>query len=182
MMHTNSQIPQNTSSYTLYIYLEEDMNDSIKEMYIKSSSSSNENYFKKLSNTFDAGYDLFLPENVTIKNKSTKLIDYKIKCAMKMGDRYVGYYLYPRSSTGSQTPLRMSNSIGIIDSGYRGNIKVSLDNICFNNQDFNMKKGNRYIQICPPNLEYPIKTVIVNSIDDLGISERSTGGFGSTGK
>ena len=181
-MNFNSEIKCYPSSYTLYIYLEEDMDESIKKLYRKSSSTSNENYFKKLSNTFDAGYDLFLPENVTIENKSTKLIDYKIKCAMKMGDRYVGYYLYPRSSTGSKTPLRMSNSIGIIDSGYRGNLKVALDNIYFNNKDFNMEKGNRYIQICPPNLEYPIKTVIVNNVDDLGVSERDIGGFGSTGK
>jgi|TARA_Y100000389_G_C17449716_1_gene513922 dUTP pyrophosphatase len=181
-MNFNSEIKYYPSSYTLYIYLEKDMDESIKKLYRKSSCTSNENYFKKLSNTFDAGYDLFLPENVTIENKSTKLIDYKIKCAMKMGDRYVGYYLYPRSSTGTKTPLRMSNSIGIIDSGYRGNLKVSLDNIYFNNKDFNMEKGNRYIQICPPNLEYPIKTVIVNNIDDLGVSERDIGGFGSTGK
>ena len=181
-MNFNSEIKYYPSSYTLYIYLEKDMDESIKKLYRKSSCTSNENYFKKLSNTFNAGYDLFLPENVTIENKSTKLIDYKIKCAMKMGDRYVGYYLYPRSSTGTKTPLRMSNSIGIIDSGYRGNLKVSLDNIYFNNKDFNMEKGNRYIQICPPNLEYPIKTVIVNNIDDLGVSERDIGGFGSTGK
>ena len=49
-------------------------------------------------------------------------------------EHYVGYYLYSRSSTGSKTPLRLSNSVGIIDSGYRGNIKACFDNI--NNSDF----------------------------------------------
>lgn len=181
-MNFNSEIKYTQSSYTLYIYLEEDMDEEIKEMYRKSSYNANKSYFDMLSKTFDVGYDLFLPENETVKSKTTKLIDYKIKCAMKKDDRYVGYYLYPRSSTGAKTPLRLSNSVGIIDSGYRGNLKVALDNMCFNDKDFNMEKGNRYIQICPPNLEYPIKTIIVNSVEELGVSERHTGGFGSTGK
>ena len=168
--------------YTLYIYLEDNMDKEIKDLYLKSSLNSNDKYFKNVSNTFDAGYDLFLPDDIIIKHKSTELIDFKIKCAMKMEDRYVGYYLYPRSSTGAKTPLRMANSLGIIDSGYRGNIKALFDNICFNEKDFSMIKGNRYVQICPPNLEYPIKTLIVDKVEDLGLSERSGGGFGSTGK
>ena len=99
---------------------------------------------------------------------------------MKMGDRHVGYYLYARSSTGKTTPLRMANSLGIIDSGYRGNIKVCVDNIYRN--DFSIVKGERYFQICPPSLEYPIKVVVVDSVDKLGYTTRGAGGFGSTGK
>ena len=38
-----------------------------------------------------------------------------------------GYYSYPRSSI-SKTPLLLANNVGIIDSGYRGNIKVAFDN------------------------------------------------------
>ena len=40
---------------------------------------------------------------------------------------YVSYYLYPRSSVSTKTPLRLANSVGIIDSGYRGNIKAVFD-------------------------------------------------------
>ena len=102
-------------------------------------------------------------------------------------ERYVGYYLYCRSSTGSKTPLRLSNSVGIIDSGYRGNIKACFDNI--NNSDINsgsnnfvLKQEERYTQLCPPNLEYPMKVVIVDNISDLGKNTtRGVGGFGSTG-
>ena len=43
-----------------------------------------------------------------------------IKCAMKYKNRFVGYYLYSRSSTPIKTPLRLANNIGIIDSSYQG--------------------------------------------------------------
>ena len=43
---------------------------------------------------------------------------------MLNNDKNIGYYLYPRSSI-SKTPLILANSVGIIDSGYRGNIKAA---------------------------------------------------------
>ena len=47
---------------------------------------------------------------------------------MNKDEKNVSYYLYPRSSI-IKTPLRMSNSVGIIDAGYRGNIIGCVDNI-----------------------------------------------------
>ncbi len=99
---------------------------------------------------------------------------------MKYQESYVGYYIYSRSSTAIKTPLRLANSVGVIDSGYRGNIKSVFDNI--KNENFLLESGSRYIQICPPNLEYPMKVYIVNDISNLGNkTNRNTGGFGSTG-
>ena len=92
----------------------------------------------------------------------------------------VCYYLYPRSSTGSKTRLRMANSVGIIDSGYRGNIIAMFDNI--GNEDYKVMEGDRLVQICAPNIEYPLKLRIVNKLEDLGLTERGAGGFGSTGR
>ena len=88
-----------------------------------------------------------------------------------------GFYMYPRSSV-SKTPLRLSNSVGIIDAGYRGNLGAFVDNISANN--YNVEKGTRLFQICAPNLE-PIHVELVSSENDLGNSERGSGGFGSTG-
>ena len=88
-----------------------------------------------------------------------------------------GFYMYPRSSV-SKTPLRLSNSVGIIDAGYRGNLGAFVDNISTN--EYNVEKGTRLFQICAPNLE-PIHVEIVSSENDLGNSERGSGGFGSTG-
>jgi len=94
---------------------------------------------------------------------------------------YSGYYLYPRSSTGLKTPLRMANSVGIIDSGYRGNIKACLTNTSIVN-NFEIVNKERYVQICSPNISYPMYITEVDDISKLGITERLDGGFGSTGK
>ena len=93
---------------------------------------------------------------------------------------YSGYYLYPRSSTGLNTPLRLAKSVGIIDSGYRGNCKAIFTNKFDNN--FEIERGARYSQLCPAHLSYPC---LIKEVDDkllLGSSERGVGGFGSTGK
>ena len=83
------------------------------------------------------------------------------------------YYLYPRSSI-SKTPLRMSNSTGIIDAGYRGNIIAKVDNI--SNEEYKIEKGTRLFQICSPSLE----EIELEVVDELSETSRGTGGFGST--
>lgn len=90
--------------------------------------------------------------------------------------KYTGcsYYLYPRSSI-SKTPLRMSNSTGIIDAGYRGEIIAKVDNL--SSSDYNIEKGTRLFQICDASLE-PIELDVVDSLSD---TTRGDGGFGSTG-
>jgi dUTP pyrophosphatase len=85
--------------------------------------------------------------------------------------------MYPRSSTGLKTPLRLANSVGVIDAGYRGNYIAVFDNV--RTEPFSVEQGQRLVQICPPNLTYPLKVVLV---DDLGAQTlRGEGGFGSTG-
>lgn len=121
----------------------------------------------------DSGLDLFFPEEVNISPRETKLINLHIKCEALVGDRNVSYYLYPRSSI-SKTPLRMSNSVGIIDAGYRGNIMVSLDNI--SDETFLIEKGQRLFQICSPTLD----SITMELTDRLSDTSRGEGGFGST--
>ena len=70
----------------------------------------------------------------------------------------------------------MTNSVGIIDSGYRGNLMSIFDA----SDDVNLKKGNRLTQICSPLLD-PFCVVVVDSMDELGQTQRGEGGFGSTG-
>ena len=91
--------------------------------------------------------------------------------------------MYPRSSTGTKTPLRLSNSVGIIDSGYRGNIIAAFDNrdTMSNSSGFKVERGSRVGQICPPELSYPVLVEIVQNESDLGTTNRGEGGFGSTG-
>ncbi len=134
----------------------------------------------------NAGFDLFSPADVKVYGYSTEKIDQGVKGAMEFCcdsptgavGAPVGYFMYPRSSTGSKTPLRLANSIGVIDSGYRGNYIAVFDNWC--RDSFKVEQGQRLVQICPPNLTYPMKVVIVDELTDMA-TERGTGGFGSTG-
>ena len=64
----------------------------------------------------DAGLDLFVVEDQIIPAKSTQPIPLQIACE-NLDNK--AYYLFPRSSI-SKTPLRLANSIGLIDGGYRG--------------------------------------------------------------
>ena len=130
----------------------------------------------------DAGFDLFIPNNMTITSKSiSNKINHGIICSMTFNGKPTAYYLYPRSSMGSKTPLRLSNSVGIIDAGYRGNIIGVVDNIS-DRENYNMNICDRLMQICGPNIMYPIYPVIVKNIYELGNTQRGAGGFGSTGR
>jgi len=121
----------------------------------------------------DSGLDLFFPSDVVIGPNETKIIDLKIKCeAINLGIN-VSYYLYPRSSI-SKTPLRMANSVGIIDAGYRGSIMVAVDNR--SQESYTIEAGQRLFQICSPVLA-PISFELVNALSD---TSRGEGGFGST--
>jgi dUTP pyrophosphatase len=127
-------------------------------------------------NPGDSGLDLFCPETITINPGETVKINLQIKCEALSDDRQrnVSYYLYPRSSI-IKTPLRLSNSVGIIDAGYRGDIIAYVDNI--KNESYTISQGDRLFQICAGNLE-PIEFQLIN---DLSNTQRGTSGFGSTG-
>lgn len=162
------------------------------------------------------GHELyFYGPNYENKNPVNKL-DFKVKCSAKMlklvhidknktNDKTsdnintinkkinymsfnTGFYMYPRSSL-SKTQLRLANSVGIIDAGYRGNLIGMFDvvNINFENRqnskaDYIGKAYERYVQICAPGL-VPIIVKIVKSVTELGdTTQRGDGGFGSTGR
>lgn len=101
-----------------------------------------------------------------------------------------GFYLYPRSSI-SKTRMRLANSVGIIDAGYRGDLIAAVDTIgLFGSTDIwhiwketlsPVKKYDRYFQVCAPDLS-PFLVHIVETEGDLSPpTERGTGGFGSSG-
>ena len=141
----------------------------------------------------DSGIDLFTPEEVVFIPGETKLVNLQIKCQMvdNMTGNDVSYYLYPRSSI-SKTPLRLANSVGIIDAGYRGDIMAALTYIPNDSifkeinetgkvdleaNTFTLPAGSRVVQICSGDLS-PIKYELCNQ---LSVTERGEGGFGSTG-
>jgi dUTP pyrophosphatase len=128
-------------------------------------------------NPGDSGLDLFCPETITINPGETVKINLQINCEALNNENTnnVSYYLYPRSSI-IKTPLRLANSVGIIDAGYRGDIIACVDNIKL--ESYTINKGDRLFQICAGNLE-PIEFQLVN---ELSNTQRGSGGFGSTGQ
>lgn len=170
---------------TLQIFV--DSNDEeLKQKYIESAHNHNKKLIENPSYP-DAGFDIYFPDNVRyVREDYTPFtVDYKIKCrainCSKSANNdvtynFTGFYTYARSSI-SNTPLRLANNQGIIDSGYRGNLIAKFD--CLSNATY--QKFTRVMQICSPNL-LPIYVEIVNSFEDLGkITVRGFGGFGSTG-
>jgi dUTP pyrophosphatase len=120
----------------------------------------------------DAGMDLTI---TTIKENTTFDVSYGFGIAMEIPKGFVGL-VFPRSSVRNQD-LILSNCVGVIDSGYRGEIQATfkktqgLDSVKY-------KVGERGAQIMI--LPYPQITMIESS--DLSDTERGDGGFGSTGK
>ena len=150
------------------------------KLFIKPSNELTEALYSNHQhyNPGDSVIDLFTPETITVQPGETVKINLQIKCeALHDTDenRNVSYYLYPRSSI-VKTPLRMSNSVGIIDAGYRGEIIACVDNI--KNEPYTITQGDRLFQICAGNLE-PIEFKVV---EELSNTQRGTGGFGSTGQ
>ena len=120
----------------------------------------------------DAGLDLFIIENMIIKSGETRRIKLQIACE---NTENKPYFLLPRSSI-SKTSLRLSNSIGLIDAGYRGEIMAAVDNI--KDQDYSIESGQRLFQLVP----FDGSTISFELVQALSDTSRGFGGFGSTGK
>jgi len=120
----------------------------------------------------DAGLDVYIIEEQTIEPKETTLIHLQVACEPVNGRPYL---LMPRSSI-AKTPLRMCNSIGLIDGGYRGEIMAVVDNI--KEQSYTIKPGQRLFQIVGMDGS-PIHFTLVNELSE---TTRGESGFGSTGK
>ena len=120
----------------------------------------------------DAGMDLTITKE--IENTSFS-VSYGFGIAMEIPQGYVGL-VFPRSSVRNQD-LILSNCVGVIDSGYRGELQATfkktqgLDSIKY-------KVGERGAQI----IILPYPTIYMTEVPELSDTERGGGGFGSTGK
>ena len=169
---------------------------------VKTYEAKIEEHNKKIHESLypDSGFDLLIPfdyseHDLGYTSNRISSITFRaplgVKCSMTHFNPVYnksmpsGYYLYPRSSI-VKTPFRLSNSVGIIDSGYRGEIMAVVDNINSESNDIKtylsqyMQPMSRMFQICSPTLQ-PFMVHIVDSEEKLGVTERGSGGFGSTG-
>ena len=124
----------------------------------------------------DAGADLFawFPEThdqeIEIYPGEQKLVDTGI--AIKIPEGFVGL-IYNRSSQGKKG-ITIPHSVGVIDSDYRGNLKVLLKNI--SEDPYTIMQGDRIAQL----VIQPVQ--LVDFVDSWNDTQRGTGGFGSTGQ
>lgn len=126
----------------------------------------------RIAHAGDAGADLFAAEDVTIDPGSRALVGTGITLAIPRG--YAGFVL-PRSGLAIKQGLTVVNAPGLIDSGYRGEVKVALIN--HGDEVSHIAIGDRIAQLVVMAVVSP-DFVEVKVLDE---SERGEGGFGSTG-
>ena len=119
----------------------------------------------------NSGYDLYLPADTVFPPGRVVHINFGVAAKTVEGS---GYWLLPRSSI-SKTPLRMANSVGLIDPTYRGALIAALENT--SDVEVSVPRGTRLVQIALPSLQ-PFR---IEFVSDLDPTARGDGGFGSTG-
>jgi dUTP pyrophosphatase len=121
----------------------------------------------------DAGLDLYALEEATLAPGERASIGTGI--AVEIPDGEAGLVL-PRSGLAARHGIALVNAPGLIDSGYRGELRVLLLNTD-REEPFTVDRGERIAQLVLVRIETPG----VIEVDALAISERGAGGFGSTG-
>jgi dUTP pyrophosphatase len=134
--------------------------------YYSSTARSNDN----------AGFDLFVPQEIVFQPGEKKLVSMQVKATLAANEETVHYWMLPRSSI-SKTGLLLLNSVGVIDRTYRGELMAFL----WNTKDtaVTVSKGDRLVQIVAPDMGWISQVSVVESLDS---TVRGDGGFGSTGQ
>jgi dUTP pyrophosphatase len=120
----------------------------------------------------DAGMDLAACEGVTIEPGERAVVPTGL--AIEIPDGYAGF-VQPRSGLAVRHGIGIVNTPGLIDSGYRGEIRVVLINTD-REQRFTVEPGMRIAQL----VIVPVAAARLVEVDELAASERGSRGFGSS--
>ena len=124
------------------------------------------------ANPTDAGADLFATEDCIILPMDNYFMDFGFQ--MEIPEGYCGL-IFARSGLGSKKGIRPRNCVGVIDSKYRGNVGMMIEN--HNIQHVILHKGDRIAQI----VVVPILVCDFTMVDGLDIENDRGGGFGHSG-
>jgi dUTP pyrophosphatase len=144
-----------------------------EKMQVKIKKLSPEAVIPQYAKDGDAGMDLVA---TSIKFDGTQ-ITYGTGLSMEIPKGFVGL-VFPRSSI-RKTDLSLSNSVGVIDSGYRGEIQATFNQKALSkNGSLLYGVGDRIMQI----IIIPYPPIEFEEVNELNNTDRGQGGFGSTGK
>ncbi|MFA5047638.1 MAG: dUTP diphosphatase [Patescibacteria group bacterium] len=136
-------------------------------MKIKVKKLIPEAVLPKYAKIGDAGMDIY----ATSKNETEKFVEYGTGLSFELPSGFM-MLVYPRSSV-SNMDLNMANSVGVLDAGYRGELKIRFRK----NGPTDYNVGDRIAQI----IIMPFPEIDFEETEDLSTSERGANGFGSTG-
>jgi dUTP pyrophosphatase len=122
----------------------------------------------------DAGLDLHAAEDVTLKPGERASVATGIAVAIPEG--YAGFVV-PRSGLAARHGVGVVNAPGLIDCGYRGEVRVLLVNLD-PSEPVELRRGERIAQLVVQRVEEPT----LREVAELPPSARGEGGFGSTGR
>jgi len=122
----------------------------------------------------DLGYDIFAAETVSFAARGSALVPtgIAVELTSKTGEP-MGAILRDKSSLASR---RLIVAAGVIDAGYRGEIKVVMENLAETPAE--IRAGEKIANLIP----YPVLTDEVKVVEELGTSNREARGFGSSGR
>lgn len=130
--------------------------------------------FPERAHTSDAGLDLYAAEEAVLEPEEARPISVGIKIEIPIG--YVGL-IFPRSGLATKKRITLTNTVGVVDAGYRGEIICHMKNS--GSFQYHINKYDRIAQlvVVPCLLGQALEV----DEDELSLSDRGEGGFGHTG-
>jgi dUTP diphosphatase len=121
----------------------------------------------------DLGYDLYSAETITIPPRGQHIVRTGISIEIDIEGRPAGALIRDKSSMAAR---RVICTAGVIDAGYRGEVRVVMENL--GDSPAEIHQGDKIANLIP----YPVLTSTVEIVEELALSSRNAGGFGSSGK
>lgn len=125
--------------------------------------------------TGSAGYDIYSDIDSSIIIAPGEIVIVPTGIAIENNDIRTAIMIYPRSGLASKYGITLANCVGVIDSDYRGEIKVALINN--STETYILEKETRIAQL----IFQPIKLPVLKEVNELRETTRNENGFGSTG-
>jgi len=164
-------MPRKSTSATTKKTTETKKDTAVVIQYVKTTPSSK---IPTYATDGSGAFDFYSNVSMTVPPRGVAKIPLGVKVAIP--PEYM-MLIIPRSSIGSKTPLRLSNSVGLIDSDYRGEIMAMYENKPDAIGSRTIAEGDRIAQ----GFLIPKIKVTFSEVDKLPETERGEGGFGSTG-